>query len=230
MRTFDDIVHTANTREPGESARLFAALSLVAANTGFLALFFVFDLTLFELVVVYWLELFWIGLFSGLKLLTASIFGSPYENRWVDVSRGAAFLISLFAIVKSAGLFFMLLIAAGAGLILTNEALTGVPGEDFLRTAAPLLFKCSLLFLVGHALSFVINFVLLGEFRRARAAPLLWLPFKRSIALLAIVAGGLLAIVKWPALFSTSVFAIVLILIKLCADWFLHSRERIAFT
>ena len=91
MSAIDDIVAPPTELLGGQGARALAALSLLAANVGFLALFIVFDLTLFELVVVYWLELLWIGLFSGLKLLTASLFGSPYENRWVDVSVGAAF-------------------------------------------------------------------------------------------------------------------------------------------
>lgn len=229
MSTFDDIVSPQTGTSHGQGARAFAALSLLAANLGFLALFVVFDLTLFELVVVYWLELLWIGLFSGLKLVTASLFGSPYENRWVEVSTGAAILMSLVAIAKSAGLFFTLLFAAGMGLLLANEALTGVPPGVFVESEALLLLKCSLLFLIGHALSFVINFVVLAEFRHARVVPLLWLPFKRSIALLAIVASGLLAIVNWPALFSATSFALVLIVIKLCADWFLHRRERSTF-
>lgn len=229
MSTIDDIAAPPAEVLEGQGARALAALSLLAANVGFLALFIVFDLTLFELVVVYWLELLWIGLFSGLKLLTASLFGSPYENRWVDVSVGAALLMSLFAIVKSAGLFFTLLFAAGMGLLLANEALTGVSPGEFVEAEASLLLKCSLLFLVGHLLSFLINFIVLGEFRRASAVALLWLPFKRSIALLAIVGGGLLIIVRWPALFDATSFALVLILIKLGADWFLHRRERRSF-
>lgn len=229
MSTLDDIACPPAADAQAHGARLLVALSLLAANAGFLALFLVFDLSLFELVVVYWLELLWIGLFSGLKLLTASLFGSPYENRWIDVSAGVAFFMSLIAIVKSAGLFFTLLVAAGLILLVAHEAMTGIPGEEFAETEAPLLLKCSLLFLIGHALSFVINFLVLGEFRRARAVSLLWLPFKRSIALLAIVAGGLAAIVQWPGLFNATGFALALIILKLAADWFLHSRERASF-
>lgn len=226
MTNADDIARPPAAGVPGHSARLVAALGLVAANVGFLALLVVLDLTLFELVVVYWLELLWIGLFSGLKLLVASLFGSPYENRWIEVSKGAAVFISLFAVVKSAGIFFTLLMAAGIGLIMAHEALTGVPGEEFLKGEAPLLLKCSVLFLVGHALSFIINFVVLGEFRRARAAALFWLPFKRSVALLVIVAAGLTAIAKWPGPLSATGFALVLVVVKLSTDWFLHARER----
>jgi len=207
-----------------------AALTLFAANAGMLFLFFALDLTLFELVVVYWFEALWIGLFSGLKLITASLFGDPYENRWVDVSRGSSFLISLFAIVKSGGAFLFILIMTGTALVVAQEALTGVDGNDFVRTQGPLLLKCSLLFLAGHGLSYIINFLFLGEFRHARALTLLWLPFKRSLALFVTIAAALTAIQTWPGVLTYTTFAALLIVIKLAWDYFLHTRERRAFT
>ena len=207
-------------------ARETAALSLFAANAGMLFLYFALDLTLFQLVVIYWFEAFWIGLFSGLKLLVASLFGDPYENRWVDVSPGAAFLLSLFAIVKSGGAFMMILLLTGVALVVANEGLTGTPGNDFVSAQGPLLLKCSLLFVIGHLLSFIINFLVLGEFRRARVGTLLWLPFRRSIALFVTIVAALTAIQTWPDVLDATTFATLLILIKLAWDWFLHRGER----
>ena len=74
------------------------ALSLLAANAGLLLLYFAYDLSLFQLVVVLWVECFWIGLYSAIKLLTASIIGNPYENKYVHVTRGSSFLLSVIAI------------------------------------------------------------------------------------------------------------------------------------
>lgn len=51
-----------------------------------------------------------------------------------------------------------------------TEELTSVSGDDFVREQGALLLKCSLLFLVGHGLSFVINFLVRGEFRPANMA------------------------------------------------------------
>jgi hypothetical protein len=212
------------------SPRGVAALSLFAANAGMLFLYFAFDLTLFEVVVVYWFEALWVGLFSGLKLLTASIFGDPYENRWIDVSRGSGLFISLFALVKSSGAFLIILALTGVALVVAQQELTGINGNDFVREQAPMLLKCSLLFLAGHGLSFIINFLVLGEFRHARIGPLLWLPFKRSSALFVTIAVALTAIQTWPGVLTLTTFAALLIFIKLAWDYFLHTRERRSFS
>ena len=219
---------------PGETHRLgansVAGLSLLAANAGLLFLYFALDLTLFQLVVVYWFEALWVGLFSGLKLLTASLFGDPFENRWVEVSRGSGLLLSVYAIFKSGGAFLVLLAFAGIALVVAQQELTGVDGTAFVREHGTLLLRCSLLFLFGHSLSFVINFLVLGEFRRARFGALLWLPFKRGLALFVAIAAALTAVQAWPGVVSYTGFAATLIIVKLTWDVFLHRRERHAFS
>ena len=211
-------------------ARGVAALSLLAANAGMLFLYFALDLTLFEVVVVYWFEALWVGLFSGLKLLVASLFGSPYDNRWVDVSWGSGLFFSLFAIVKSAGAFLTILIFTGLALVVAHEGLTGLSGDEFVREQGALLLKCSLLFVAGHGLSFVINFLILGEFRHARAGTLLWLPFKRGLALFVTIVATLTALQAWPGILTYTTFALLLIGVKLAWDYFLHTRERHSFS
>lgn len=206
-----------------------AALSLFAANAGMLFLYFALDLTLFEVVVVYWFEALWVGLFSGLKLLTASLFGNPYDNRWVEMSWGSSLFFSLFAIFKSAGVFLAILVFAGLALIVAHEELTGVSGDDFVREQGALLLKCSLLFLIGHGLSFIVNFLIRGEFRHARAGTLLWLPFKRGLALFVTIVAALTAMQTWPGILTYTTFALLLIVVKLAWDYFLHTRERRAF-
>ena len=210
-------------------ASMVAALSLIAANVGMLFLYVALDLTLFEVVVVYWFEALWVGLFSGLKLLTASLFGSPYDNRWVEVSWGSGLFFSLFAIVKSAGVFLTILVFTGLALVVAHQELTGLDGDDFVREQGALLLKCSLLFLIGHGLSFVINFLIRGEFRHARAKTLLWLPFKRGLALFITIAAALTALQTWPGILTYTTFALLLIIVKLAWDYFLHKRERRAF-
>lgn len=207
-----------------------AALSLFAANAGLLVLYFLLDLTLFQLVFVYWWEALWIGLFSGLKLLTASLFGSPYENRWVDVSRGSGIFLSLLAIVKSAGVFMLLLIFTGVALVVAQQELSGTDGSDFVREQAMLILKCSLIFLLSHGLSFILNFLMLGEFRRARFGTLLWQPFKRSLALFITVVVSLTALQAYPGILSMTTYPALLIVVKLAWDYYLHKRERLSFT
>lgn len=220
--------------EAGETHRIgargFAALSLFAANAGMLFLYFAFDLTLFEVVVVYWFEALWVGLYSGLKLFTASLFGDPFENRWVDIGPFSALVLSLYAIAKAGFAFLFLIVVTGVALVVANEGLTGTPGNDFVVEQGPLLLKCSLLFLVGHGLSFIVNFVVLGEFRHARFSTLLWLPFKRALALFITIVGALTAMQSWPGVLTYTSFAVLLIAVKLAWDWFLHLRERHSFS
>jgi hypothetical protein len=226
MKSAEQIVGKGAQTELELGARGTATLALLAANAGMLFLYFALDLSLFQLIVVYWFEGLWIGLFSGLKLLIASLFGSPYDNRWIDVSPGSGFLLSLIALVKSGGLFMTILALSGLALMVANEALTGTASEEFLRAQLPLLFRCSLLFLAGHGLSFLINFLMLGEFRRASAGALLWLPFKRSIALFVTIVAALTAVQTWPGALGATGFAALLIAMKLVWDWRLHGRER----
>lgn len=210
-------------------ARSLASLSLLAANAGMLLLYVVLDLTLFQLIFVYWWEALWIGLFSGLKLLVASLFGSPFENRWVHVSRGSSLFFSILAMVKSGGIFMAVLALTGVALVVAQQELTGVAGNDFVRAQAMLMLKCSLIFLAGHGLSFVVNFLVLGEFRHARFTTLMWLPFKRALALFVAIVASLTAIQAWPGMISESVYAGGLILVKLGWDYLLHRRERRSF-
>ena len=191
-----------------------------------LFIYFVFDLTLFQVVVVYWWEALWIGLFSGLKLLTASLFGDPYENRWFNVSSGSGFILSIVAIVKFSGAFLTLLALTGFALVFVQETLTGTPGREFASEQAGLILKCSLVFFAGHGLSFILNFLLRGEFRHARFNTLLSLPFRRCLALFVTVAVALITVLAFPGVLSATSFAALLIVVKLAWDFVLHRRER----
>lgn len=215
---------------PSESysigGKAFAALALIAANASLLFIYFIYDLTLFQIVIVYWWEALWIGLYSGLKLLTASLIGNPYENRWVDISRGSGIFIALFSIIKSGVAFLAILMLSGVALVVAQEALTGMPGNDFVGQQWQLLLKCSLVFVVGHGLSFIINFIVLGEFRHARFTTLMWLPFRRSLGLFVTIIVALTAIQTFPGILTANSFAAILISAKLAWDYFLHRRER----
>jgi len=230
MQQVSDSLAGGNGETHGMGIGSFAALSLLAANAGMLFLYVALDLTLFQLVFVYWWEALWIGLFSGIKLLTASLFGSPYENRWVGFSRGGSFLMSLFVIVTSGGAYLLVLVLTGVALVVAQQDLSGTEGSDFVREQVGLIFNCSLIFLAGHGLSFIVNFLLQGEFRHARFGSLMWLPFKRSLALFIAIAASLTVIQTYPGTLGNTTYAAILITIKLAWDYRLHRRERLAFS
>ncbi len=207
----------------------FSMLSLIAANVGILVVFLVYELSLFQLVFVFWCECLWIALFSALKLVTASVLGSPYENEWASVSKGAAVLMSIIVIAFTGGAFLSLL---GMTLMMFFAAVETLPqslrADDGLEVATVGL-GVSVLFLVSHSISFVINFVLLGEFRLARAFDLAVLPFKRCLALLVGMIASFAVIAFVPVLASTSGYAAVVVVLKLFWDFRLHLKERSTF-
>lgn len=205
------------------------ALGLAAANAVLLIVYFAYDATLFQLVLVFWCECVWIGIFSALKLIVASLFGSPYESRWATVSRGGAVLLSLFVIWLTSTAFFSMLGLLLMGILAANEWLPlGVPDDRAINHVG-LVLGASCLFVVGHGLSLIGNFLLLGEFRRAKAGALIALPFKRCLALLGAILIAFGAVAAVPALATTTGFAAVLIGAKLAMDLRLHFGERQAF-
>ena len=86
---------------------------VLLANVGFLSFFLVYDLSLYQLVLIYWCECFWVGVFSFLKLLVASLIGDPFANRHVHVSRGSSLFFSVIAAWFTSGLFFFLFALLG---------------------------------------------------------------------------------------------------------------------
>jgi hypothetical protein len=205
------------------------AISLIAANAAVLWLYFVYDITLFQLVMVFWCECAWIGVFSAVKLMVASVIGDPYENRWADVSAGSAVLMSLLVIFMTSSAFFSLLGIVLMAILLANDALSlGNPGDAAFNQVG-LVVVVSLFLMAGHAISLVANFLVLGEYRKARVGALVALPFKRCLALLLMIAISILFVALVPALANTTVFAIVVIVLKLLWDLRLHFGERRSF-
>jgi hypothetical protein len=226
MSSTETALGLSNARRAPFGGAWLAAGSLLAANAGLLFIYFYLDLTLFQLVLVYWWEILWIGMFSALKLIVASFFGNPYENRWIDVSGGAAFLLSLVIIGTVSTAFFIMvgLIAAGIAHVYLelNPSVSDVDYVEYFAVVLP----TSMLFLAGHGLSFLVNFLVLGEFRTAGVGALVTLPFKRCFALLfAIVVAGAVAF-KVPGFASSAGFAIVIVVLKLLWDYRLHCNER----
>lgn len=205
------------------------AISLIAANTAVLWLYFVYDITLFQLVLVFWCECAWIGVFSAVKLMLASAVGDPYENRWADVSSGSAVLISLLVIVMTSSAFFSLLGMVLMGILFANDALPLGNAGDAALNHIGLVFGVSLFLMAGHAISLVANFLFLGEYKTARVGTLVALPFKRCLALLFMIAVSILIVALLPALASTTVFAVAVIAMKVLWDILLHIAERRGF-
>lgn len=203
-----------------------SAFSLLLANAGLLLIYVSYDLSLYQLALIYWWEGFWIGVFSALKLIVASFIGEPYQNRYFSMSPGSRILASVILLAKIGAFYFGLLCAVGLGILMAaDQQKVGNPADIPIKQVG-LIFTTSLLFLVSHGLSFVINFLLRGEFRTVRAGNLLLMPFKRCLALYAVIALAYVVVFVVPPLATTTAFAVLVIVLKVSWDYFLHARER----
>lgn len=203
-----------------------SAISLIVANTGVLSIFFIYDVTLFQLVLVYWCECLWIGVFSAVKLIVASLVGDPYENRWAHVSPGSAVFLSIIVIVFSSGVFFSLLGITLMSILFANDALQLSSAGDQMHNHIGLVLGASLLLMASHGISFIANFLLLGEYKVARAGMLVALPFKRCAALFLMILISIVVVALLPSLANTLTFAVVVIVLKVIWDIGLHASER----
>ncbi len=202
------------------------AISLVVANTLLLYLFFWFDVTLFQLVLVYWCECAWIGVFSAIKLIIASIAGDPYENSWVHLSSGSSLFTSVLVIGFAGATFLTLLGILLMTILFVNDTLPlGNEADDMLNHIG-LVVGASLLLMAAHAISLVANYLVGGEFRTARAGALILLPFRRCLALLFAVIVSVVFVAFLPAIANTTVFACLVIVVKVAWDFRLHRNER----
>jgi hypothetical protein len=164
--------------------------------------------------------------FSAIKLIVASLLGNPYENRSTEFSTGASVFSSLLVIMFTSSAFITLLGMSLMAILFANkELMLSDPGDDIMNHIS-LVLGTSFLLMTAHALSFVTNFLILGEFRTAKVGVLVALPFKRSLALLFTILISLACVALLPRFSSTAAFAVLVIFLKSLWDLWLHYSER----
>ncbi|HET9031972.1 MAG TPA: DUF6498-containing protein [Dokdonella sp.] len=206
--------------------RGLSAIGLIIANAAVLVIAMMLDLSLIQILIVYCWETIWIGVFCALRLIVASIIGNPYRNSSIKIPRIVSLIASIIIIVGTSSAFFAIC-GAAVGFVVHAESLPSQSGAGTeVLMNYPLLIAVSLVFVASHGLSFAINFLFLGGFRSVRVGELVAFPFKRSIALLLSILLGLVAIGLLPALASTGVFVLVVIVLKLAMDFYLYRDER----
>jgi len=204
-----------------------AAWALLAANLGSLILYLALDLSLYQLLVVYWWETVWIGAFNALKLLVASIIGQPYDYlSWLHVTRGSSALISIVALLFFGGKYLVFVLLLALVVFMLPEAMGDGDALTALEQGGEAVALTTALFLCSHTVSFVLNFIVRQEYRSARAIGLIFWPYVRCSALLGAMAIAFLVLALFPQFASTTMCAMLIIIIKLTADLALHSREH----
>ncbi len=187
-----------------------SALALLAANLVPLAGVLLGQLTLGEVMVLFWSESAIIGFYTALKMAVAgkwaALFAVPFF-----VGHFGGFMAVHFMFVYG---FFLDGFAGGGPEPGARAALTGL----FL----PLWPALAALF-VSHGVSFAVNFLGQREYAGATVQNLMAAPYKRIVVMhLTIIFGGWLAmLLKTPAPALA-----LLIVLKIAADLRAHTREH----
>ena len=206
----------ATVRDPSTWRRA-SVLALIAANLVPLVCVVLFDWEVFPLMLLFWAENVVIGGFNVLKMLASRAGGTLGAV-------GKLFFIPFFTVHY--GIFTLVHGAFILGLFGGGE-FRGPGVAQFIAAIDEHRLWWPVLGLVAsHGISFVTNYLVAGEFRRAALPVLMGQPYARVVILhFTILGGGFLM----QLLNSPTVGLALLVLIKTVFDLAAHLRERVKF-
>ena len=204
-----------------------AVIALVVANLVPLIGVLFLGWNVWNILVIYWLENGIVGAFNVLKMAKAdgSALGTTDAFALMVNGRPASdaakvFLIPFFCVHY--GLFWLV----HGVFVLTLPLFASIGGGSLTPTDGPTVgpILCAVVALaVSHGLSYWLNFVRGGEYRRTTAGALMFAPYGRLVALhLTIIFGAMATIVTGAPAAAVA----ILVAIKIAIDLALHLREH----
>lgn len=205
-----------------------SALALILANLIPLGGVLFFGWRTFDVVFVFWMENVVIGLFNVAKMLTygamgkAVMKGLPAMPR-IGMMLGMLFMAGFFTVHYGTfcfvhGLFVVSLLGGSLGN-------SGFP-NPFARALDEIMGGLGYAFLalvISHGISFALNYLKGGEYKRVNPPLLMVAPYGRIVILhIAILFGAFISI----ALGSGVGILVILIVGKILLDLTLHLKER----
>ena len=211
---------TATTAEPPRDRAVASTIALVLANLvpliGVLAL----GWKVFPLIFLYWLENVVIGGFNVLKMLLAD---PDRPNEWL----AKLGMIPVFCLQFG---IYTLMLGAVVFIVFGDGAVTA-PFTSPMPTPALVLATVRatgtgwtfIALMLSHGVSFVMDYLMGGEYRHAELRQLLSQPYERVVILqLAVMVGAYVV----AELHSAIPALMVLVGCKISADLHAHRRER----
>jgi len=193
-----------------------SAIALIAANS--IPLFGVIFLgwRVFPILLIYWIENVVVGVFNVLRILFADP-GQPVL--WIAKALMVPFFCVHYGLFTTVhGVFIFAMFGEGAARHLTPSVATVSAA-----VRANGIGFAVLALVASHAVSFVWNYLIGGEFRNVSLGRLMVQPYERVVVLhIVIIAGGAAA----AALGSPLAALVVLVGIKTTLDVAAHNRER----
>jgi hypothetical protein len=197
-----------------------AVVALIVANLVPLIGVLFFGWSVWNILIVYWLENGIVGGFNVLKMAAATGIGTPQgmtmNNRPVAGNAKAA-LIPFF--VMHYGIFW---VVHGIFVFTLPFLFTGEPGSaSGVNPGAIVLAGIALA--ISHGVSYRWNYLHAGEYRRVSAAQLMFAPYGRLLALHMTIILGAVAIGTTGA---QAAAVAILVAIKIAIDLALHLAEH----
>ena len=197
-----------------------AVVALIVANLIPLIGVLFFGWSVWNILIIYWLENGIVGAFNVLKMATAQGPGQPEgmtaTNPPVGETRKTR-LIPFF--IVHYGVFW---VVHGIFVLTLPFLFTGEPGSASGVDSASILFVAIALG-ISHLASYVSNYLHGGEYRRVSAAQLMFAPYGRLMALHMTIILGAVAIGTTGA---QSAAVAILVAIKIAIDLGLHLAEH----
>jgi hypothetical protein len=195
-------------------------LALIAANLFPLLGVFLFHWEVFPLLLLFWCENVIIGFFNAVKMLIA---GPGEATQWATKFFLVPFFCFHYGMFTFVHGIFILEIFGGKTRL--SESFPGP--HTFIEAVRTNQLTWAILGLfASHAISFAHNFIIGGEFRRARTDALMGQPYGRIFILhFTILLGGFLMM----ALHSPAVGLALLVTLKILLDLRGHLKEREKF-
>jgi Family of unknown function (DUF6498) len=197
-----------------------AVVALIVANLIPLIGVLFFAWSVWNILIVYWLENGIVAVFNVLKMATAQGTGQLEETTWGNrpVAETRKTRLVPFFIVHY-GLFW---VVHGIFVLTLPFLFTGEPGSASGVDPATILFAAIVLGM-SHAASYWWNYLHGGEYRRMSAAQLMYAPYGRLLALHMTIILGAVAIGTTGA---QSAAVAILVAIKIAIDLGLHLAEH----
>lgn len=196
-----------------------SSLALIAANLLPLYGVLIFDWPAFPLLLLFWLENVVIGTFNALRMLLAD----PADLAlWASKLFMVPFFCFHYGMFTAIHGSFVVSLFGGKAYGHLDQGF--VPVEGAMRAIGDFDLWPAVAVLAGsHAFSFLWNYLVRGEFRRASPSELMGQPYKRVVVLhVAILLGGAIAM----ALDSPLWALLLLIALKIGFDLWAHVKEH----
>ena len=197
-----------------------AVIALIVANLVPLIGVLFFGWSVWNILIVYWLENGIVGVFNVLKMAKAQGTGELERTTWGNrptAETRKSRLIPFF--IVHYGLFW---VVHGIFVLTLPFLFTGEPGSASGVDPATILFAAIVLGM-SHAASYWWNYLHGGEYRRMSAAQLMYAPYGRLLALHMTIILGAVAIGTTGA---QSAAVAILVAIKIAIDLGLHLAEH----